>query len=79
MVSEMPDDTRDIAIEVRTKVERLEASVEAMEKDLKRLLTFVDQGSGIVGALRLLGFSTLGGAVALIADNWASLKSFFGK
>lgn len=73
----MTDDTRDIAIEVRTKVERLEESVEKMEKDLKRLLSFVDQGSGIVGALRLLGFSTLGGTIALIADNWAALKKFF--
>lgn len=73
----MTDDTRDIAIEVRTKVERLEESVEKMEKDLKRLLSFVDQGSGIVGALRLLGFSTLGGTIALIADNWTALKKFF--
>lgn len=73
----MVDDTRDIAIEVRTKVESLETTVEKMEKDLKRLLAFVDQGSGIVGALRLLGFSTLGGAVALLADNWTALKSFF--
>ena len=73
----MVDDTRDIAIEVRTKMERLEETVDKMEKDLKRLLTFVDQGSGVVGALRLLGFSTLGGAVALMADNWAALKSFF--
>lgn len=71
------DNTRDIAIEVRTKVERLEETVDKMEKDLKRLLTFVDQGSGVVGALRLLGFSTLGGAVALVMDNWASLKKFF--
>lgn len=73
----MVDDTRDIAIEVRTKMERLEETVDKMEKDLKRLLTFVDQGSGVVGALRLLGFSTLGGTVALMADNWQALKSFF--
>lgn len=71
------DDTRDIAIEVRTKVERLEETVDKMEKDLKRLLTFVDQGSGVVGALRLLGFSSLGGAIALTVDNWQALKSFF--
>jgi len=71
------DDTRDIAIEVRTKVEKLEQSVEEIEKDLKRLMSYVDQGQGIAGALRVLGFSGIGGAVALIGDNWASLKRFF--
>lgn len=71
------DDTRDIAIEVRTKVEKLEQSVEAIENDLKRLMSYVDKGQGIAGALRVLGFSGLGGAVALIGDNWASLKRFF--
>lgn len=71
------DDTRDIAIEVRTKVDKLEQSVEAIEKDLKRLMSYVDQGQGIAGALRVLGFSGIGGAVALIGDNWASLKRFF--
>lgn len=73
----MTDDTRDIAIEVRTKVEKLEQSVEEIEKDLKRLMSYVDQGQGIAGALRVLGFSGIGGAVALIGDNWASLKRFF--
>jgi len=71
------DDTRDIAIEVRTKVDKLEQSVEAIEKDLKRLMSYVDQGQGIAGALRVLGFSGIGGAVALIGDNWASIKRFF--
>ena len=73
----MVDDTRDIAIEVRTKVEKLEEAVDNIEKDLKRLMSYIDKGQGIVGALRVLGFSGLGGAIALLGDNWASLKSFF--
>ena len=73
----MTDDTRDIAIEVRTKVDKLEQSVEAIETDMKRLMSYVDKGAGIAGALRVLGFSSLGGALALLADNWASLKRFF--
>lgn len=72
------DDTRDIAIEVRTKVDKLEESIDKIEKDMRRLMTIVDQGSGIVGAMKLLGFSTAGGGAALILDNWASLKKFFG-
>lgn len=75
----MVDDTRDIAIEVRTKVERLEESLDKIEKDMRRLMTIVDQGSGVVGAARVLGFSSLGGAFALILDNWNSLKAFIGK
>lgn len=73
----MNDDTRDIAIEVRTKVEKLEQSVDAIEADLKRLMSYVDKGAGIAGALRVLGFSGLGGTIALLGDNWASLKKFF--
>ena len=73
----MTDDTRDIAIEVRTKVEKLEESLDKIEKDMRRLMSIVDQGSGIVGAARLLGFSTLGGAAAIVMDNWASLKKLF--
>jgi methyl-accepting chemotaxis protein len=73
----MTDDTRDIAIEVRTKVEKLEDSIDKIEKDMRRLMSIVDQGSGIVGAARLLGFSTLGGAAAIVMDNWANLKKFF--
>lgn len=73
----MDDDTRDIAIEVRTKVENLEKSVEAIECDLKRLMSYVDKGAGIAGTMRVLGFSGLGGAVALLGDNWSSLKRFF--
>ena len=71
------DNTRDIAIEVRTKVEKLEDSIDKIEKDMRRLMSIVDQGSGIVGAARLLGFSTLGGAAALVMDNWSNLKKFF--
>ena len=73
------DDTRDIAIEVRTKVDKLEESLDKIEKDMRRLMTIVDQGSGVVGAARLLGFSTLGGAAALLLDNWNSLRSLFGR
>lgn len=72
-----PDDTRDIAIEVRTKVESLEQTVDRVEKDLRRLVSIVDQGSGLVGAFKLLGFSTMGGAVAVVIDNWQSLKKLF--
>lgn len=73
------DDTRDIAIEVRTKVERLEESVDKIERDMRRLMTIVDQGSGIIGVARLLGAGTIGGFLAMIIDNWQSLKNFFGK
>ncbi len=75
--AQMVDDTRDIAIEVRTKVEKLEESVDSIEKDLRRLVSIVDQGSGLVGAFKLLGFSTMGGTIAVIVDNWAALKKFF--
>lgn len=71
------DDTRDIAIEVRTKVEKLEESIDKIEKDMRRLMSIVDQGSGIVGAMKLLGFSTAGGTAALVFDNWQSLKKLF--
>jgi hypothetical protein len=72
------EDTRDIAIEVRTKVERLETSVEQIEKDMRRLMTIVDQGSGVAGTLRVLGYSSGGGLVALIADNWQTLSKKIG-
>ncbi len=72
------DDTRDIAIEVRTKVEALEKSVAEIEKDMRRLMSIVDQGSGVAGALRILGFSTTGGAIALVIDNWHALMKAAG-
>lgn len=72
------EDTRDIAIEVRTKVEALEKSVAEIEKDMRRLMSIVDQGSGIAGALRVLGYSTTGGAIAMIADNWQAVSKTFG-
>lgn len=71
------EDTRDIAVEVRTKVEALEKTVSAIETDVKRLVSIVDQYHGVAGVMRLLGFTGLGGAVALIGDNWASMKQFF--
>lgn len=73
----MVDDTRDIAIEVRTKVEKLEQTVDQIEADIKRLMSYVDKGAGVAGALRVLGFSGLGAAFALIGDNWAAIKRFF--
>jgi hypothetical protein len=72
------DDTRDIAIEVRTKVEALEKSVAEIEKDMRRLMSIVDQGSGVAGALRILGYSTTGGAIALVADNWHAFTKAMG-
>jgi hypothetical protein len=72
------DDTRDIAIEVRTKVEALEKSVSEIEKDMRRLMSIVDQGSGVAGVLRILGYSTTGGVVALIADNWQAFTKAMG-
>lgn len=72
------DDTRDIAIEVRTKVEALEKSVSEIEKDMRRLMSIVDQGAGIAGVFRILGYSTTGGIVALIADNWQAFIKTFG-
>lgn len=63
---------------MRTKVEALEKSVSEIEKDMRRLMSIVDQGSGIAGALRILGYSTTGGVVALIADNWESFSKAFG-
>ena len=72
------DDTGDIMIEARTKVDGYEKSVSEIEKDMRRLMSSVDQGSGITGAMRILGFSTTGGAVALIADNWHVVSKLFG-
>lgn len=72
------DDMRDIAIEVRTKVEALEKSVAEIEKDMRRLMSIVDHGSGIAGTLRVLGYSTTGGVVALIVDNWQAASKLLG-
>ncbi len=72
------DDTRDIAIEVRTKVEALEKSVAEIEKDMRRLMSIVDQGSGVAGTLRILGYSTTGGAIALVIDNWQAFTRAMG-
>ncbi len=65
-------------LKASTKVEALDKFVSEIEKDIHRLMSIVDQDLDFAGVLRILGYSTTGGVVALIADNWQAFTKAMG-
>ena len=65
-------------LKASTKVEALDKFVSEIEKDMHRLMSIVDQDLDVAGVLRILGYSTTGGVVALIADNWQAFTKAMG-